>query len=95
MYFNHLTRHSIKYKAFHNQLSKVVLAELMETVAHKVFSVWINDVPLRYNKSHFSQFNKLFIQDGSSLAVKDSLSNIWPGRFTKISMAAIEPIILI
>lgn len=88
-YFNHLTRQSIKYKPFHNQLSKVALAELMKTVAHKVFSVWINDV-LRYNKSHFSQFNKVIIQDGSSFAVKDGLSNVWPGRFKKISPAAVE-----
>ncbi|MCN4143654.1 MAG: IS4 family transposase [Thiohalomonas sp.] len=88
-YFNHLTGQSVKYKPFHNQLSKEALAELMKAVTDKVFSCWINDV-LRYNNSHFSQFNKVLIQDGSSFSVKKSLKNIWPGRFTKISPAAIE-----
>ncbi|MCN4144345.1 MAG: hypothetical protein LC437_04530 [Thiohalomonas sp.] len=88
-YFNHLTRQSVKYKPFHNQLSKEALAELMKAVADKVFRCWINDV-LRYNNSHFLQFNKVLIQDGSSFSVKKSLKNIWSGRFTKISPAAIE-----
>ncbi len=88
-YFNHLTGQSVKYKPFHNQLCKEALAELMKAVADKVFSCWINDV-LRYNNRHFSQFSKVLIQDGSSFAVKNSLKNIWPGRFTKTSPAAIE-----
>lgn len=61
----------------------------MKVVADKVFSCWIND-ELRYNNSHFSQFHKVLIQDGNSFAVKKSLKSIWPGRFTKISLAAIE-----
>ena len=32
----------------------------------------------------------MYIQDGSSFSVKDKLSNIWPGRFSKISPAAVE-----
>ncbi|PIP78457.1 MAG: transposase [Gammaproteobacteria bacterium CG22_combo_CG10-13_8_21_14_all_40_8] len=87
--FNRLTNQNVKYKPFHNQLSKPALAELMKVIASKVFSLWINDV-LNYKKGHFSQFNKVYIQDGSSFAVKDTLKNVWPGRFTKISPAAIE-----
>jgi hypothetical protein len=88
-YFNHLTDQKIRYKPFHNQLSKPELAVLMREVTDKVFTHWINNV-LQYKKGHFSKFNKVFIQDGSSFSVKDCLSNIWPGRFTKISPAAVE-----
>jgi hypothetical protein len=88
-YFNQLTKQNVKYKPFHNQLSKPALADLMRELAGKVFSGWINDV-LDFKKGHFSQFNKVYIQDGSSFSVKDELKKVWPGRFTKISPAAIE-----
>jgi len=87
--FNRLTKQNVKYKPFHNQLSKPALADLMRALASKVFSCWINDV-LNYQKGHFSQFNKVYIQDGSSFSVHDKLKKQWPGRFTKISPAAIE-----
>ena len=88
-YFNRLTDQNIRYKSFHNQLSKPELTVLMQEVTDKVFTHWINNV-LQYKKGHFSNFNKVFIQDGSSFLVKDCLSNVWPGRFTKISPAAVE-----
>lgn len=87
--FNQLTNQNVKYKPFHNQLSKPALADLMRNLAGKVFSCWINDV-LDYKKGHFTQFNNVYIQDGSSFSVKDELKKVWPGRFTKISPAAIE-----
>ena len=88
-YFNRLTEQKVRYKPFHNQLSKPELALLMREVTDKVFTHWVNNV-LQYKKGHFSKFNKVFIQDGSSFSVKDCLSNIWPGRFTKTSPAAVE-----
>ena len=88
-YFNRLTDQNIRYKPFHNRLAKPELAELMRLVTERVFTHWINNV-LQYKKGHFSQFKKVFIQDGSSFAVKESLRNIWPGRFTKTSPAAVE-----
>jgi len=88
-YFNRLTDQNVRYKPFHNRLAKPELAELMRQVTERVFTHWINNV-LQYKKGHFSQFKKVFIQDGSSFAVKESLRNIWPGRFTKTSPAAVE-----
>jgi len=88
-YFNRLSKQNVKYKPFHNQLVKPALAELMRELAGKVFSCWINDV-LDFKKGHFAQFNKVYIQDGSSFSVKDTLKKVWPGRFTKISPAAVE-----
>ncbi len=88
-YFNCLTDQNIQYKPFHNQLSKPELAVLMREVTDKVFTHWVNNV-LQYKKGPFKKFNKVFIQDGSSFSVKDCLSNIWPGRFTKTSPASVE-----
>ncbi len=87
--FNQLTDQNVRYKPFHNQLSKPALAELMKVIADKVFTYWINNA-LEYKKGYFTKFKNVYIQDGSSFAVKDSLSNVWPGRFTKISPAAVE-----
>ena len=87
--FNQLTDQNVRYKPFHNLLSKPALAELMKVVADKVFTHWVNNV-LEYKKGHFSKFKNVYIQDGSSFAVKDQLSHVWPGRFTKISPAAVE-----
>lgn len=88
-YFNSLTNQNVQYKPFHNRLSKPELADLMRQVTDKVFTHWINNV-LQYKKGHFSRFKKVLIQDGSSFAVKEDLKNIWPGRFTKTSPAAVE-----
>jgi len=60
-----------------------------QLVADKVFSYWINNA-LAYKKGCFSKFKNVYIQDGSSFAVKDDLKNVWPGRFKKISPAAVE-----
>lgn len=87
--FNHLTKQTVKYKPFHNQLSKPALAELMKELTERVFSHWINDV-LKYNKDIFSKFKQVSIQDGSTVAVKSSLKDIWPCRFKKTCPAAIE-----
>jgi len=87
--FNRMTQQSVKYKPFHNQLAKPELAELMREVTERVFKHWINDV-LKYNKTIFSKFKQVSIQDGSTVAVKSSLKDIWPCRFKKTCPAAIE-----
>ncbi len=87
--YNQLTAQNVRYKPFHNQLSKPALVDLMKVISDKVFTYWINNA-LEYKKGHFSRFKKIYIQDGSSFAVKNELSHIWPGRFTKISPAAVE-----
>jgi len=88
-YYNQLTEQNIKYKPFHNQLAKPELLVLMREVADRVFNHWVNDV-LDYTKGSLSQFNKILIQDGSSIMVNRSLKNIYPGRFSNTCPAAIE-----
>jgi len=40
--------------------------------------------------SPFSEFKEIVIQDGGSFAVKDTLSKVFPGRFTRNNPAAVE-----
>jgi hypothetical protein len=34
-----------------------------------------------------ARFDDIVIQDGSSMALKDCLADVWPGRFNKVSPA--------
>ena len=65
--FNQLTKQTVQYKPFYNQLAKPALATLMKEVTERVFSHWVNDV-LKYNKDVFSQFKQVSIQDGSTVS---------------------------
>jgi hypothetical protein len=48
-------------------------------------------VPILEGKSrHLKRFSDIVVQDGSSFALNDALSEIYPGRFTKVSPAAVE-----
>ena len=40
-YFNQLTNKNVRYKPFHNQLSKTAFAQLMREVAERVFNHWL------------------------------------------------------
>ncbi|MCW8830419.1 MAG: IS4 family transposase, partial [Gammaproteobacteria bacterium] len=61
----------------------------MKEVTSKVFTHWINQA-LEYPKGLDLPFKQILIQDGSSFAVNTNLKHEWPGRFRKISPAAVE-----
>ncbi len=42
--FNQLTAQNVRYKPFHNQLSKPELADLMREVTNRVFTHWVNNL---------------------------------------------------
>jgi hypothetical protein len=87
-YFVKLTETDVQYKPFHNQLSKPEFVELMK----ELFAVAIKDWQQQVlgTEVELSAFKSIVLQDGSSFAVHDSLQDIFKGRFTKISPAAIE-----
>jgi len=87
--YNQLTGQNMQYKPFHNQLAKPELAELMLKVTNKVLNHWVNDV-LKFTKKEFSRFERILIQDGSSIMLHHSLRDIYPGRFSNTCPAAIE-----
>lgn len=88
--FNAFTHKNVAYKPFHKQLSKKEFAELMRQVVchllHELVVQALKPIP----GSVLRRFPDILIQDGSSFAVKNTLKDSFPGRFTKISPAAVE-----
>lgn len=80
----------VSYKPFHNQLSKEEFPKMMEAVALEMLRKLIVKTLRIKRGAPFSEFSEIMIQDGSSFAVKDNLSKIFPGRFTTVSPAAVE-----
>jgi len=88
--FNRLHGEEVQYKPFHNQLAKASFPEFMRKLCVTLMEKLSGKV-LGFDKdSPFSRFNRLHLHDGSSFALKSSLQEAYPGRFTKISPAAVE-----
>ena len=88
--FNAFTRKSVQYKPFHNQLRKAAFPEFMRLVLQEALSNLTMPVLRGLPTSKIAMYKDIRIHDGTSFAVNDSLRKLWPGRFTKISPAAIE-----
>jgi hypothetical protein len=88
--FNAFTDKDVAYKPFHKQLSKEAFAELMRQVVGHLLNELVMQVMRPIPRSVLRRFRDIIIQDGSSFALKDTLQEAFPGRFTKISPAAVE-----
>ena len=88
--FNAMTGMSVQYKPFHNQLSKVQFPEFLRRVAERILRKLTLPVLESIPEGKLSKFVDIQLHDGSSFALKDELAAVWPGRFTKISPAAVE-----
>jgi hypothetical protein len=87
--FEDLTGESIAYKPFHDRLSNPTFPEFIRTTLSTLMSHFT--VPILQGKSrHLKRFSDIVVQDGSSFALNDALSETYPGRFTKVSPAAVE-----
>jgi len=80
---------NISYSSWHDQLSKPEFPELMGELYQDLMT------ELYVSQKHkipevFREFSDVLIHDGSSWAISDYLAEVFPGRFTKISPAAIE-----
>ena len=87
--FNALTDNSLAAKPFHNQLKKDSLEKLMHQLTGQALNKWCN----QYYQlpEHYQQyFKSIYLHDGSTLSLHPELQDIFPGRFTKTSPAAIE-----
>ncbi len=80
---------SLRYKPFHNRLAQASFPEmfrmLLEATVQKMSQPVLHAVSPK-----LSTFRDIVIHDGTSFALKDDLKGTWPGRFTKISPAAVE-----
>lgn len=88
--FNALCERRMRYKPFHNQLSKPGFPAFVRRILTRLLNELACEV-LRFSAhSPYARFEHIRIQDGTSFAVKPALSGTFPGRFTTISPAAVE-----
>jgi len=88
--FNALCEQTVQYKPFHNQLAKRQFPTFMRSLLTRLMNELAMDV-LRFSPdSPFARFRHIRLQDGTSFALKDTLADAFPGRFTTISPAAVE-----
>lgn len=88
--FNALCETDVQYKPFHNQLAKREFPVFMRRILDRLLESLACDV-LRFTpQSPFARFRHIRIQDGTSFAVKSTLADTFPGRFTTVSPAAVE-----
>lgn len=87
--FADLCGERMSYKPFHDRLSVPGFPALMRE-SLTLFMTELSE-PIRHGRSRYlRRFEDILAQDGSSFEVNDSLVDHFPGRFTKISPAAIE-----
>lgn len=88
--FNALCNTTVHYKPFHNQLVKATFPTFMRGLCEQLMAQLTSEVLRFAPQSPFAQFTHITIHDGTSFAVKSTLKKTFPGRFTKISPAAVE-----
>lgn len=88
--FNALSERPVQYKPFHNQLAKPGFANFTREVLSRLLNELAGDVLRFAPDSPFARFEQIRLQDGTSFAVKDTLVETFPGRFTTVSPAAVE-----
>ena len=88
--FNRHNDVTVAYKAFYNRLAQPGFAAFMR----QMFERLVEQLSIRTlaPKGHtaVARFKDIVIQDGSSFALKKTLSDVFPGRFTTIEPAAVE-----
>ncbi len=88
--FNALCGTEIQYKPFHNQLAKRQFPQFIRLLLSRLLNELACDVLQFEPSSPFARFDHIRIQDGTSFAVKPTLAEVLPGRFTTVSPAAVE-----
>ena len=87
--FGDLTGESMQYKPFHDRLSHNGFPEFFRQTLSS-FMTGLSEPMLQSKSPYLKKFDDILMQDGSSFAVNDDLADHFPGRFTKVSPAAIE-----
>ena len=88
--FNALWDMEVSYKAFYNQLAKATGADFLRTSLCDLMGKLSMNVLGFQPGEAFGEFNRILIQDGSSLAIHDALCHVFPGRFNAVKPAAVE-----
>jgi hypothetical protein len=80
----------IYYKPYYNRLDCPGFPELMRQVFEAMMSGLCAQVLKPAKDGPFQRFKDIIIHDGTSFALHDHLVESFPGRFTKVSPAAVE-----
>jgi hypothetical protein len=88
--FNAVMEADIGYQAFYNQLAKAEFPEMMLSMTSLAIKQMSFNVLGFREGCPFRRFKQILIHDGSSFALKDALQDIFPGRFSMVSPAAVE-----
>lgn len=88
--FNARCRTDVQYKPFHNQLAKAQFPQFMRAMCGRSLEQLACEALRFAEGSPFARFERIELQDGTSFAVKSTLRESFPGRFRKVSPAAVE-----
>lgn len=88
--FNDLWDLDTHYRGFYEQLVKDQSPEFFRTSLCDIMGKLSMKVLGFEAGQAFSEFNRIVIQDGSSLALHAALADVFPGRFNAVSPAAVE-----
>lgn len=87
--FMHDSGRTVSYSAFHDQLSKPEFLVFARTLYHDRIQQFYHEQAHLIPEA-FRHFEDVRLHDGSSWAIHQALSDVFPGRFTKTSPAAVE-----
>ena len=88
--FNDLWDLDTHYRGFYDQLVKDQSPEFFRTSLCDIMGKLSMKVLGFEAGQAFSEFHRIVIQDGSSLALHAALADVFPGRFNAVSPAAVE-----
>jgi len=88
--FNKQNDKQVRYKPFHKQLAKLAFPRFLQLVVQKALENFAMPILTSLPVEKLAVFRDIILHDGCSFALKDSLSKEWPGRFTKVTPAAVE-----
>jgi len=80
----------VNYKPFYEKLDKEGFPSFTRTLFEEMMSVMYLKVLSPLKDGPFASFRDIVVHDGSSFALHDALRDVFPGRFTTISPAAVE-----
>jgi hypothetical protein len=83
------TGRSVEYKAFYERIAHEKFPEFLRLVLERAMNT-LSLRSLHARKGFLRKFKDIRAHDGSSFAVHDALKAVFPGRFTKVSPAAVE-----
>lgn len=88
--FNYQNDVTVAYKAFYNRLARPGFAAFMQRMLSRLVEQLRVRILAPEGHAAVARFKDVVIQDGSSFALKDALSEVFSGRFTNIQPAAVE-----